>query len=282
MFVDSAEELVRLLPGMIEEEAVDFLLVNGTRWRSLERLVDRVRDACGILTDFDGTLVAGSHWEDFLALMFEECRLEQKEDAAAHFAGEMSDEGDRAYFLRMCDRLRRSRVRRDAVEEAARRQWPRRGAREFLGSFPSRHVAIASYGVYPYLDLWSAVHRVPVSHIYAARADWATWGGAQTFGDVRRETIVTAAGKSAARAAFVAERRLAESELLVLEDTPRMLAEMRHDDNVAALLVPRRDPQPHRVRERFRQLADPARFAAVDAVYLSDGFESLAEFRPKR
>ena len=282
MFVDSAEELVRLLPGMIEEEAVDFLLVNGTRWRSLDLLLERVRAASGIVTDFDGTLVVGSHWEDFLGLMTEEYRLAQLEDAAAYFAGGTSEEGDRAFFLRTCDRLCRSRVRRDAMEQAARRQWPRRGVREFLGSFPSRHAAIASYGMYPYLDYWSAFHRVSASRIYAARADWTLYDNVQSFESVRRDTIVTAAGKNAARAAFAAERRLAENELLLLEDTPHMLAQMRHDDNVAALLVPRRDPQPHRVRERFRQLADPARFAAIDAVYLSDGFESFIEFRPNR
>lgn len=278
--VGTAAELCSLLPGVLEEEGCHTLVYNANRWRSDRHVAGAVRATFGLVADNDGTVVAGSQWMDLRALMHDGHREDDEADAAAYFRGERSDEGDAAFLLRSVDRLVASGLTRGQVRGKARNQAPRRGTRELFASYGGgRSAAIVSYGLEGYIAEWASVHSVPVVEIFAAKLRWSGHEDADTLAGCDRATVVTEANKGKAREAFSHRLHLDGHEVMVVEDTPRMLARMKHPHNVGVLVVPRRDPQSHRIPDRLRQLADPALFHAIDLVLVSDSLEPLVSLR---
>lgn len=276
----SAEELAALLPGVLEEEGCHTLLYNGDRWRSDRQVAAAVRATFGLVADNDGTVIRGSQWTDLRRRIHDRFRPDDESDTDAYFGGRRSDAGDIALLVRLVERLAASGLTRAHVREDAVRQIPRTGTRALFESYDHGNAtAIVSYGTEAYIAEWSAAHGVPVREIHAARLTWDARDDVHVLIGCERDTIVVAANKGKAREAFSHRLHLDGHEVLVLEDTPHMLARMRHPNNVGVLLVPRHDPQPLRVADRLRELADPRLFGAIDLVLVSDSLEPLVSLR---
>ena len=275
--VHSARELIQLLPGLREEER-DSTLLLGPRW-DRKRFCRKVRQANGLVCGNDGTVIAGSQWLDFRGRMTEEHREADARDAARYVSGDRSDEGDRRLILERARRLRESGLREDDIYQMATRQSPRPGVRSLFASFPEQNTAIVSYGLADYPLAWARAHGVPVGKVYALRLTWREKGDALVLHGWDERTLVTEATKGDARDRFRRTRDVDEQDVLVIEDTPSMLARMRHPENLAVLIIPRHDPQPGRTAERLRQLGEAGRFEDIDAFLVSDGFDLLLAAR---
>lgn len=130
--VHSAEEVVRLLPGLKEEEREKTLLL-GQRWT--ENAFSRaVRGANALVADFERAVMPGSSGMDFCGCAEWDCRRENAED----------------------DRF----VRSHAVS-----QRPRDGVRELFRTFPTRNTAIACHGPDAHARAWADAHDVPVGEV---------------------------------------------------------------------------------------------------------------------
>lgn len=281
MRVGSAEELLRFLPAALEEEDVDTIFYNATRWRDPDRLARAVRDTRAIVADNDGSVIPGSQWEDLRLRMSEAHRADDERDAAAYFRGERTDEGDVEFLLRSVRHLADSGLLMSHLRTDARRQLPRPGVRDLMASYGVRS-AVVTYGVDTYVQEWVAEHAVQVAEVFAARLQWRRVDDDHVLVGCDRSTVVVEATKGRARERFAHRHGVDGHETLVLEDTPRMLARMKHPNSVGALVLPRRDPQPRRPQERMRQLADRSLFPSIDLVVASDSLEALAAIRTNR
>lgn len=277
--VGSAEELVRLLPGVIEEEGHHTFLYNRARWRDDRQVASAVRGTFGLVADNDGTVIRGSQWVDLRRRLLDAFRPHDEADTDAYFRGDRSDAGDVALLLRLVERLAASGVTRAHLREDAARQEPRAGTRALFDTYGRDATAIVSYGVEAYIAEWSAAHGIPVREIHAARLTWRPRDDDHVVAGCERDTVVIASNKGRAREAFSHRLHLDGHEVMVLEDTPHMLAGMKHPNNVGVLVVPRRDPQPFRVAARMRELANPELFGAIDLMLVSDSLEPLVSLR---
>lgn len=271
------EELVQLLPGLKEEERESTLLL-GSRWDA-RRFRRRVRAANALVSDNDGTVIRGSQWMDFRGCMTAEHQEADAKDAADYFAGNRSDASDVRFVLDSVNRLRLSGLEEQRVATMAAAQHPRGGVRELFQSFPRGNTALVTFGLRDYAAHWAAVHDVPVGEVYALHLTWRGELGARLLDGCDPSTVVTEATKGLARERFVAARGVDEVDVIVLEDTPSMLARMRHPENLAILIIPRHDPQPLRTAERLRQLERDGHFDAIDAFLVADDWHLLAAMR---
>lgn len=277
--VRSSEELADALPLLLADGERDTVLFNAARWRDEGQVAHAVRDTFALVADNDGTVIHGSQWLDVRARMADAHRLEDERDVAAYFRGERTDAGDVEFLFRCLGRLVASRLTRAHLEEDVRRQVPRTGTRELFASYREGHRAVVSHGLRSYIECWAAHHEIAVDEIHALRLHWEPHGDTHRLVGGARETAVVEATKRTALDRFSQKRGLDGNEVLVLEDTPRMLARMRHPNNLGVLLVPRDDPQPSRPQERLRQIADPELFPAFDLVLVSDSLEPLVAMR---
>jgi hypothetical protein len=143
-------------------------------------------------------------------------------------------------------------------------------------------VAIVSYGLKPMILAWGQHHGIQIGEQYAAELLWKdialpmrNW----TLAGCVSGTIVTEGNKASAREKFSRRLNVPDSLVLVLEDTPRMLARMMAPENVGVLIVPHVDLQEHRKTSRLRQLAHPGMIAGIDAILVSDSLTALVEMR---
>ena len=278
--VGSAEELLALLPAVSSEGSEHTLAYNLRRHRGFQQVVLSVRATSGLVADNDGTVIPGSQWDDLRRHMCEPLRIADEADVVAYFRGERTDDGDAAFLMRGVERLRASGLTRAHIREEATAQKPRPGTRALFESYGMGHMtAIVSFGLDAYISEWSNVHEIPVEEIHAAQLHWQRSNGGFALVGCERGTVVVEANKMKAREAFSRRRRLADRQVLVLEDTPRMLARMKHPDNVGVLVIPRNDSESKRSAERMRQLREPGLFENIDAFLISDSLESLVEFR---
>jgi len=277
MAVDSAKELVGLLAGVKEEEKEDTLLL-GPRWNQ-GRFARKVRAAKALVSDNDGTVIAGSQWIDMRTCMTETHQAADAEDAASYFRGARTDEGDARFILASVDRLRQSGLTEGQLRRLAAAQKPRGGVQELFRTFPRGNTALVSFGLHSYPSAWADHHDVPVGEVHALRLTWREEDGARVLDGCDPSTVVTEATKGRSRERFVAGRNVEEQDVIVLEDTPSMLVRMRHADNLAILIIPRHDPQPMRTEERLRQLGEGGHFEDIDGFLVSDDWRLLVAMR---
>lgn len=276
--VESADELVRLLPGFHEEEDVSRIVVNASRGWTADGFVDAFRRARGLVSDQDGTVTPGAQWLGFHAYMTPDQIARDKVRAAAYFAGRRTPEDDRRFLLENVNTLIGLGMTRADFGRLAAGQRPRAGARPLFRSFLAR--AIVSYGVRPVLKSWSAEHGVPVDEYHALRLTWEMTGdvAGRCIGYVE-DTAVVETTKGVARARFCAKHAIAGHEVVALEDTPKALVHMRSPDGLAVLVLPRIDPLADRPPQRIRQLTEGGCFAHIDAFLVSDSLLQLAVLR---
>ncbi|OGL98790.1 hypothetical protein A2304_04830 [Candidatus Uhrbacteria bacterium RIFOXYB2_FULL_57_15] len=275
--VGSTEELIGLLPRALTDGR-DTMLYNAAKWQDGGQLARAIRDTRAIVADNDGSVIAGSQWDDLRLRMSDTHRQADAEEAAAYFRGERTDDGDVEFLLRGVGRLVDSGLRLSQVREDAARQTPRSGTRELLASYHGRS-AVVTYGVDAYAEEWAVFHRLWLTEVFAANLRWDRTSDDPVLVGCDRATVITEANKGLAREDFSRRHGLVARKVLVLEDTPRTLARMKHPDNVGVLVAPRHDPQPNRPEGRMRQLADPSFFSSIDVVIASDSLESLAFLR---
>ncbi len=266
-----------MLDGVREEEKYSTLLL-GPCWEE-ERFRKRVRGAKALVSDNDGTVIAGSQWLDMRSCMTEEDVETYDRNVREHFDGPRSDEADVRLIMEDIRCLVSSRLSSERMSELVAAQRPRGGIHELFRSFPFGNAALVSYGLHDYVSGWAARHDVPVAETYALRLRWRDDDGRRVLDGCDESTVVTEATKGAAREAFCAKRKVAERDVIVLEDTPSMLARMKHPDNVGILILPAHDPQPMRTAERLRQLEREGHFDAIDAFLVADDWHLLAAMR---
>lgn len=276
--VGSAAELVRLLPGLHEEEDVSTLVVNTARGWTVDGFVGAFRRARGLVSDQDGTVTPGAQWLGFHAYMTPEQVARDKVRAAAYFAGHRTPEDDRRFLLENVSALIALGMTRADFGRLAAGQPPRAGARALFRSFEA--CASVSYGVRPVLKSWSFEHGVPIHRFYALKLLWEMMGdrAGRCIG-YEEGTAVVETTKGDARAHFCAEHGIAGHELVALEDTPKALVHLRSPDGLAVLVLPRIDPLADRPAQRIRQLTQGECFPDVDAFLVSDSLYQLAALR---
>ncbi len=277
----SRREFLRFLPGVLEEESCPTLLFNESKWKGRRELADAIRRTRALVADNDGTIIHGSQWMDLRERMSLEQRDGDAEDAAAYYRGERTDAGDVAFLESSVRRLVASGLTRAHVHVDARKQFPRSGVGDLFRSYgQGAHTAIVSFGLHGYIDAWALAHDIPVGEIHAARLRWSGPGEHDALAGIEDpESIVVEATKGRARERFSERVKMDGRDVLIVEDTPRMLARMRHPDNVCVLIVPRHDPQEKRRVERMRQMEDDAFFSIVDVILVADSLEPLAQLR---
>ena len=277
MAVDSAKELVGLLAGLKEEENDDTLLL-GPRWDQ-GRFARKARSARALVSDNDGTVIAGSQWLDMRTCMTETHQAADAEDAASYFRGDRTDEGDVRFIFASVNRLRQSGVTECQLRRLAAEQKPRGGVQKLFRSFARGNTALVSFGLRSYPSAWADHHDVPVGEVHALNLTWREEDGMRVLDGCDASTVVTEATKGRARARFCAARNVEEQDVIVLEDTPRMLVRMRHADNLAILIIPRHGPQPMRTEERLRQLGEDGHFEGIDGFLVADDWHLLVAMR---
>lgn len=276
---ESMEELSDMIPRLAADTERDTALFNATRWRSEGRLAHAVQMTKAFVGDYDGTAIAGSHWAHLRARLREPHRSEDEADVAAYFRGARTDASDQEFLGRCAQRLVASRLARSVLDVDAARQLPRRGTQALFRSYAKHLTAIVSFGVRPYIERWSVLHDVGVGRIFALALTWDPHGDDEIASGWDPSTGIVEATKARALDLFSQVNGLDGHEVLVAEDTPRMLARMKHPNNVGVLIVPRADPQEARAEERRRQLLDPELFGAFDLVLVSDTLEPLVAMR---
>ncbi len=286
-FRESAE-LVEALADLHPHE--EPALIANVSNRNAEQLLDDLRAADVLVSDFDGTVHPGNQWGDMRQCMLPAHRDADTEEAARYFAGDRTDFGDLCFIYDSANRLIDSKLTWDVLGEHAKACEPRPGAVDLIRSFAPERVAFVSYGIREYIQCWMREHlairifqRGKKPSVFALQLEWR-----QEFqGFVRgikyhecigylAETVVTEANKGFAGESFRALHRAPPERVLVLGDAPTD-AKMMDPTNVGILIIPKVDPQPGRMASRLRALHDL--WPRVSAVLVSDSLQPLADLR---
>lgn len=283
--IPSYEALMALLPGLHPEEHHVLLntahpLVDGHP----DGFIRLVREAKGLVTDFDGTLHVGVQWLGPRALLPEPARLEDEAAAAAYFTRSSHDDTEDVMLaLGSAWRMRDAGLTEAQMQETGRKLETRSGAWELLTSFDLRKVAIVSFGLEPIVSAWAYenIRRAEWMFIqtFALRFSWrqAPMGSmSRLLGDPDVATVVTDGNKGYLRRAYCVSRGLAPRETLVLGDAPTDILMMGHDVP-GIIVIPRVDPQPARIEHRLKRMAEL--WDQVACIVVSDTLDPIVEMR---
>jgi phosphoserine phosphatase len=279
--VGSAEELLDLLPRLRPEDHTVVVnnthpLVGGGGTDQFGRLV---REARGLVADFDGTLHAGNQWAQVRELLTPEDRRADEADAACYFADPAAgNEIHAAFILETVARLSRSRQGLHRVEELSGKLSPRPGVMVLFRSFSFNRSAIVSFGLYNVIRNWVwryGLNAEAVSTtIFALQLEWDGTRCSPNLG-----TIVSDGNKGYCRQVFCGARQLASERTLVIGDSPTDIF-MMGPDVPGVFLIPRIDPQPGRMAHRMARVAEM--WDRVACVLVSDSLEPLVEMRMRK
>ncbi len=275
--VESYDTLMRILPTLDPHHPT--LIVNVARG-GYEVFRRHIRAALALVSDFDGTLIAGSQWRDVGTLMRPELREADIEDAKRYFAGrERSDLSDIAFIFRSIERMRESGIVEGALELLARKQMPREGAGELFGSFD--RAAIISYGMSDYIRMWRSGHgigAVGTCDIFALELSWDRRMLANyPLAGCKKATVISDGNKGYAMDIFLAKHGLHPRDALVMGDAPTDLKMMMHAESCGVLMMPKIDPELARKLQREKVLKEM--LPKVSAILVSDTLTPLVELR---
>jgi phosphoserine phosphatase len=242
-----------------------------------------MREAEAGLFDFDGTLHAGSQWEDVRALLGTDDARADRAEADLYFRradGEPSSERITRFHFNSVRRMARSGIRRGALELRAAASPPRSGAVALVGSFGSGvsggshgRSAVVSFGLYDYIAAWCAANGLGGVLVAATRLlfdEHATVRGADPL------TFVGTHTKGHAAHAIAESFDVPMDRVLVLGDSPTDM-HMMSEGNIAVLVLPHVDADPERIAFRLRGLAEM--WPRVAAVLVSDSLDPLVALR---
>lgn len=266
--VSGHAELMELLPGLDPHDQT--LIINAERG-DFDRFAVQVREARGLVTDFDGTVNNGNQW-----LAMRECmRSDLAEEDAARAQWYMktdsrTDREDIDFIFGSVHRLVESGLKSRTLVQYAHATDPRPCAVDLMKSFHGKAVVV-SFGLADFIRAW--LDRFGIGADIAALD--LRWVGEHLIGFHAR-TVVTDGNKGFMYDAFLAEHELRPDQVLAIGDAPTDIRMMR-PEGLGVLVIPKVDPQPGRMESRMRGLADI--WPCVSAVLVSNSLEPLAALR---
>lgn len=277
LVVKEAVTLEELRTNIREKQEGEDVLVVNTEHCCAEEFIARMKQAKGLVADFDGTLHAGSQWKYVRGLLPPELAEEDLQEANRYFAKNEethSDFEDIQFILGSVQRMVEGQMVRKHLCDGAGSMNPRHGACELIDSFGNASM-IVSFGMWDFIHSWGRqwLHRdVSVS---ALRLRFS--GGNPDFvSGCDPLTVVSDGNKGYIYDAFRAVHGLADEEVLVLGDAPTDINMMR-PGGLGVLILPHADPQIGRKGSRWEAL--PRLWPRVAACLLSDSLEGLAHMR---
>ena len=277
MVVKEAATLEELRTIIHEKQEGEDVLVVNTAHCSAEEFTTRVKQAKGLVADFDGTLHAGSQWKYVRGILPPELAEEDLQAAMRYFDKNEethSDFEDIQFILGSVQRMVAGCITHKHLSNGAGSMTPRHGACELIDSFGNAST-IVSFGMWDFIRSWGHqwLHRdVSVS---ALRLRFS--GGNPDFvSGCDPLTVVSDGNKGYIYFTFRAVHGLADEEVLVLGDAPTDIKMMR-PGGLGVLILPHADPQIGRQGSRWEAL--PRLWPRVAACLLSDSLEGLAHMR---
>jgi phosphoserine phosphatase len=260
------------LPIFLESEVP--VLVMNKRRGSLEDFANHLRavTACG--TDFDGTLVPGSHWLMVRRKMRPEDQAADEAETFVFFTNPArTEEYDQAWLSRGLERAIRSGLTAGQAALLARKILPYPGAVELLASFPpspTKRAAIISLGLKWVIEAWCSSHGLTGVEVYAQ--DFARDGN----NGLKPGLIITDRGKGTCFRDFCQRHYLWTDDALILGDgwSERDLFDC---GGLRVFVFPADDLQSERFESR--RAAVSRLWSELDAVLIGNSLQPLVHFR---